>query len=158
MHSEPMVVTGTEPLRHDDGPLDALICFYRAFNAGDLAGLRANWVGGDAPSMSNPVGGIRRGVEDILAGYQRLFGGPARVQVELHDFTTHRDGEHCLFVGRERGGCAVGAESFELRIRTSRWFVRRGAGWRQLHHHGSMDEPQLLADYQRTIFGAPLGP
>jgi hypothetical protein len=29
--------------------------------------------------------------------------------------------------------------------------------WRQLHHHGSIDEPAMLADYQRVILGAPLG-
>jgi hypothetical protein len=29
--------------------------------------------------------------------------------------------------------------------------------WRQFHHHGSIDEPALLADYQRAILGTPLG-
>jgi hypothetical protein len=31
----------------------------------------------------------------------------------------------------------------------------RGA-WRQLHHHGSIDEPAMLAEYQRAIFEAPV--
>jgi hypothetical protein len=48
--------------------LDALIEFYRAFNARDLGGLAANWEQGDAPSMDNPMGGIRRGWQSISEG------------------------------------------------------------------------------------------
>jgi hypothetical protein len=43
-------------------------------------------------------------------------------------------------------------------IRTSRWFVKMRGVWRQLHHHGSIEEPALLAEYQRAILGTPLGP
>jgi hypothetical protein len=46
--------------------------------------------------------------------------------------------------------------TLDLRIRTTRWFVKSDGRWRQLHHHGSIEEPALLADYQRAIFGAPL--
>lgn len=152
----PAVVTGTEPL-HYGGALDALIAFYRAFNARDLSGLAANWAEGDAPSMDNPIGGIRRGWRDIREGYERLFAGPARVRVEFHDFSMQGDDSHCLFVGRERGSCVVGTMELELRIRTTRWFVRTGDVWRQLHHHGSIEEPRLLADYQQAIFGRVLG-
>jgi hypothetical protein len=28
--------------------------------------------------------------------------------------------------------------------------------WRQLHHHGSIEAPALLAAYQKVIFGAPI--
>lgn len=28
--------------------------------------------------------------------------------------------------------------------------------WRQLHHHGSTEEPALIAAYQKAILGAPL--
>ena len=62
-----------------------------------------------------------------------------------------------LFVGREKGFCETPAVRLELRIRTSRWFIKTRGAWRQVHHHGSIDEPALLADYQRAIFGAPLG-
>lgn len=34
--------------------------------------------------------------------------------------------------------------------------VRRNGKWRQLHHHGSIEKANLLANYQRLIFGAPL--
>ena len=54
--------------RTGDGALDALIDFYRAFNSRDLDALAANWADGDAPSMSNPIGGIRRGWPAIAGG------------------------------------------------------------------------------------------
>ena len=148
-------VTGAEAAT-GDGALDALIGFYRAFNGRDLGGLAANWAEGDLPSMDNPIGGIRRGWQAISEGYSKLFDGPARVQVAFHDFTSQGGEDWHLFVGREKGTCETGEVRLDLRIRTTRWFTRIDGVWRQLHHHGSIDEPALLADYQRAIFGTPL--
>jgi hypothetical protein len=155
MPAAPTEINGDEAV--DTGsPLAALVAFYRAFNAGDLDGLAQNWLNGDESSMSNPVGGIRRGWFEIREGYARLFGGASRVRVAFHDFTIHSDEGTCLFVGREKGICESSSGTLLLRIRTTRWFVRRGGVWRQLHHHGSIEEPTLLAAYQRAIFGAPI--
>lgn len=82
--------------------------------------------------------------------------GPARITVEFHDFSCQGGEGFHLFVGRERGTCETSIGKLDLRIRTSRLFVRRDGRWRQLHHHGSIEEPKLLADYQQMIFGAPL--
>ncbi|MGV6875805.1 nuclear transport factor 2 family protein [Pseudochelatococcus sp. B33] len=40
--------------------------------------------------------------------------------------------------------------------RTTGWFTKVDGAWRQLHHHGSIEEPGLLSDYQTAIFGAAL--
>ncbi|AYG69097.1 MULTISPECIES: nuclear transport factor 2 family protein [unclassified Rhizobium] len=149
-------ITGGEDMVGDGGALDALIDFYRAFNAGDLDALAANWVDGDKPSMDNPIGGIRRGWPSIRDGYQRLFTGKAKVRVAFHDFTSQGGADWHLFVGREKGSCVTADGSIELRIRTTRWFTKIDGVWRQLHHHGSIEEPALLAAYQQIIFGAPL--
>ena len=149
-------ITGTETRAKDGSPLDALIEFYRGFNAGDLDALAANWADGDAPSMDNPIGGIRRGWPAIREGYSKLFSGPATVHVAFHDFTSCGGSDWHVFVGREKGVCTTPTASLALRIRTTRIFVKTTGIWRQLHHHGSIEEPALLADYQRAIFGAPL--
>ncbi len=149
-------ITGTETPRGDGGLLDALIGFYRAFNARDMAGLAANWAEGEAPSMDNPIGGIRRGWSAIGQGYAKLFEGKASVRVAFHDFTSQGGSDWHLFVGREKGVCETPEGSLDLRIRTTRWFTKTNGVWRQLHHHGSIEEPALLADYQRVIFGTPL--
>ena len=149
-------ITGSEALASDGSALDALIGFYRAFNARDLDGLAANWLEGQVPSMDNPFGGIRRGWPSIREGYARLFNGPARVEVTFHDFTRQSGSDWSLFVGRERGTCKTPEVTIDLRIRTTRWFTKVDGVWRQLHHHGSIEEPTLLADYQRAVFGAPL--
>jgi hypothetical protein len=150
-------ITGREPAAGDGSALDALIEFYRSFNASDLNALAANWAEGDAPSMDNPIGGIRRGWPAIREGYLKLFGGPAIVRVAFHDFSAQGNNDYHLFVGREKGYCETPADRLELRIRTSRWFVKVHGVWRQLHHHGSIDEPALLADYQRASCGRPPG-
>jgi hypothetical protein len=156
MPSDLTEVTGAEQLTGDGSPIDALIEFYRAFNARDLDGLAANWVDEDMPSMDNPIGGIRRGWRAIQEGYSKLFNGPAVVQVAFHDFTSQGGRDWHLFVGREKGVCKTPTVSLDLRFRTTRWFIKNNGVWRQLHHHGSVEEPTLLADYQRAIFGAPL--
>jgi hypothetical protein len=146
-------VNGGERKRGDGSSLDALIEFYRAFNAGDLAGLEEVWLGGSEPSMDNPIGGIRRGWDQIVDGYSKLFKGQAKVHVTCHNFTSQGADDWHLFVGRERGVCRTAKETLDVAFRTTRWFVRRDGGWRQLHHHGSVEDPKMLADYQRLIFG-----
>lgn len=157
MSSHLTEITGAETQAGDGSALDALIGFYRAFNAGDLNALAANWADGDLPSMDNPIGGIRRGWPAIHEGYARLIDGPATVRVTFHDFTSQGTGDWHLFVGREKGVCTTPTVTLDLAIRTTRWFIRMNGVWRQLHHHGSIEQPALLADYQRAIFGATLG-
>lgn len=146
-------INGSETKAGDGSAQDALIEFYHAFNAGDLAALQLNWMPGDAPSMDNPIGGIRRGWTSISEGYLKLFGGRARVQVSFHDFSSQGAADWHLFVGRERGICATPTERLDLAFRTTRWFIRTDGIWHQLHHHGSIEDPKLLTDYQRLIFG-----
>ena len=147
-------ITGAEQKAGDGGPLDALIEFYRAFNSADMARLEGVWFPGETPSMDNPIGGIRRGWNEIAGGYAKLFGGAATVNVTFHDFTSQGGREWHLFVGRERGKCRTAGDSLDVAFRTTRWFVRMDGAWRQLHHHGSVEDPQMLADYQKLIFGS----
>jgi ketosteroid isomerase-like protein len=150
-------ITGREARSGRGEALDALIDFYCAFNARDLDGLAANWEQGDAPSMDNPMGGIRRGWNAISEGYMKLFGGSAIVQVTLHDFTSQGGDDWHLFVGREIGTCTTPDKKMDVRFRTTRWFTRRGGPWRQLHHHGSIEEAGMLAAYQKIVLGTALG-
>jgi hypothetical protein len=85
----------------------------------------------------------------ISEGYLKLFGGPAIVQVTFHDFTSQGGGDWRLFVGREKGTCITPDVKMDVRFRTPRWFTRRGDVWRQLHHHGSIEEPDCLQRIRR---------
>lgn len=149
-------INGSEREAGYGGAIDALIEFYQAFNHANMAALQANWCAGDTPSMDNPIGGIRRGWASIGDGYLKLFGGQASVQVTFHDFTSQGGKDWHLFVGRERGMCKTPKEQLTVAFRTTRWFVRENDAWRQLHHHGSVENPQMLAAYQRLIFGEDL--
>jgi len=82
--SLPVEITGKESPAGDGSALDALIDFYRSFNASDLKALAANWSDGDAPSMDNPIGGIRRGWPAIKEGYAKLFSGQATTRWKTH--------------------------------------------------------------------------
>ena len=144
-------VTGHEQAIDPREPLGALAEFYHAFNGRDLELMEQNWDGSTEASMDNPLGGIRRGWADIREVYERVFRGTARVTVEFYDYTIHRFGETFLAVGRERGTLERAGESLGLEIRTSRWFRLVDGRWRQLHHHGSIDDADLLARYQAAV-------
>ncbi len=144
-------ITGAEDLASFEGPLAALVGFYRAFNGRDLSLMVENWENSGEASMDNPLGGIKRGWDEIRLVYERIFGGEASVQIQFHDYTLHCMGDVFMAVGRERGTLRKAGMSLDLRIRTSRVFSRGSGGWRQVHHHGSIDDPDLLARYQAAV-------
>jgi ketosteroid isomerase-like protein len=120
MVPEQQPITGQEEKTGLTGPLRALVEFYEAFNGRDLELMAENWAQTDEIAMDNPVGGIKRGWEEIKAVYERIFNGPAKVYVEFYDYTIHESGEIFYAVGRERGEYRVGETSIQLAIRTSR--------------------------------------
>jgi ketosteroid isomerase-like protein len=139
-----------------DSPLEALASFYLAFNSRNLSLMESVWLDGQEPTMDNPMGGIRRGWAEIKAGYEKLFSGNARLEVEFHDYTIQEFGCVAIAIGRERGWCETPAGKLGLAIRTSRIFVRTREGWKQLHHHGSVEYPAMLEQYQKFILGKTL--
>jgi ketosteroid isomerase-like protein len=133
-------------------PAGALAEFYRAFNSRDLALMERNWETSPEAAMDNPLGGIKRGWPEIRPVYERIFSSPAGVYVEFHDYTLHVAGEVFWAIGRERGRFEREGAALDLAIRTSRLFRRDAAGrWRQVHHHGSIEDPRLLAAYQQAV-------
>ena len=115
--------------------------------------LSQNWMQSEDSAMDNPLGGIKRGWSSIQSVYERIFNGPAKVYVEFYDYTIHRTPEVFYAVGRERGHFILGETEIELKIRTSRIYRLAGDLWKQVHHHGSIEDPELLARYQNAVMG-----
>ena len=134
-------------------PMAALIEFYQAFNSGDLELMSHNWEKSDEASMSNPLGGVKRGWASISEVYSNIFNGHAKVYVEYYDYSIHHSGAMFCAVGRERGFFQLGKKRIDLAIRTSRIYRMNGGRWHQVHHHGSIDNPKLLATYQEAVLG-----
>ncbi len=151
MQPEPTSITGREDPQGLTPPLRALSAFYAAFNSRDLKQMAANWAPSADIVMANPVGGLRRGWEEIRAVYAAIFSSPARVRVEFYDYTLHQAPEIFYAVGRERGEFRLGETVIELVIRTSRIYRLLSGQWRQVHHHGSFDDPEMLARYQEAV-------
>ncbi|WP_224981598.1 YybH family protein [Geomonas agri] len=133
--------------------LRALSQFYEALNSRDMELMSQNWLQGDEAAMDNPLGGIKRGWEEIRSVYERLFGSASDYYFEFYDYTLHDAGELFYVVGRERGTFKTGDIVLEMRIRTSRIFRLINGQWRQVHHHGSIEEPELLTSYQQAVLG-----
>jgi len=139
-----------------EGAHAALETFYHALNGHSIDLFRQIWFDDPLIQMDNPVGGIRRGTKTILDLYTHLFEGPIHVRAELHDIVEFASSEMVVFAGRERGTYERDGKAFPLDFRTSRVFVYAPAqgGWRQIHHHGSIDQPESLAHYQQTLLGS----
>ncbi len=140
-----------------EGARAALETFYHAFNNRSLDILRSAWAEHPLVQLNNPLGGLLRGPEEVVSLYGRVFSGPARVWVELYDVIEYVGDDSVTFAGRERGEFHRGPVTLSLTIRTSRLFGYLGPkqSWRQLHHHGSIDDVELLDRYQRAVLGEP---
>ncbi len=145
------LITGTEVLDTQREEVRALIHFYRAFNHRDLEHLSQNWSHAKHVVMCNPLGGVKRGWSEILPVYQRIFSGPAMVYVEYYDITLNLAGDFFYATGRERGTFKTAQAEVPLEIRTTRIYQRIKRDWKQIHHHGSIDDAALLARYQQAV-------
>ena len=56
-------------------------------------------------------------------------------------------------LAEERGEFRQGDAVVPLAIRTSRIYRLIAGQWKQVHHHGSIDDPELLARYQSAVKG-----
>ena len=144
-------ITGFEDLRDLTHPRHALTQFYRAFNTRDMVLMRQNWSPSEEISMNDPLGGSKRGWPEIRRAYEQLFAGPARTTVEFFNYSLHVHGEVFFAVGRERGRLETLKNTSDFTFRTTRIFRFLDRHWRQVHHHGSIDDPALLDLYQCTM-------
>lgn len=146
------VISGKESSYEPATPLAALVDFYRAFNQRDIQAMAHNWFDSETASMSNPLGGIKRGWNEIGSVYQNIFSGPAQVYVEFYDFSIYQTEKMFCAVGRERGYFQIAETTIDLAIRTSRIYLSQQGRWQQIHHHGSIEQADLLDRYQSTVF------
>lgn len=147
-------ITGREYKGDQRDILQALAQFYLALNSRNIEMMQQNWANSAEIAMDNPLGGIKRGWGEIGTIYERLFDSEGAYRFEFYDYTLHEAGVLFYVVGRERGELDVGGQQMKLAIRTSRIFQKDAdARWRQMHHHGSIDDPQMLAAYQGAILG-----
>ncbi len=150
-------VTGREPKEQLTPQMRALAEFYQALNDRDMQLMKRNWAQTDDAVMDNPVGGIKRGWGEIKAVYAQIFSDPEAFWFEFYDYSYHEAGDVFYVVGRERGEYRAGGVTLHMAIRTTRLFRLIAGQWRQVHHHGSIDDAELLARYQRAVRGSDKG-
>ncbi len=144
-------ITGDEDLGDLSQPRQALAQFYRGFNTRDLGLIDANFALTDEVAIDNPIGGIPRGRQEPHLMYEKIFTSPADVRVEFWDYPINLVGDVFLAIGRERGSYVAGGQRNSLSIRTTRILRRFEGKWRQIHHHGSIDDPGMLAAFQKAV-------
>jgi len=146
-----MKINGSEEIIDISSSDSALVNFYSAFNNQNYQLMEKNWLHTTEATMSNPLGGIKRGWNEIKEVYQKIFSGQATVYVEFYDYSIHSTNSMFLAVGREKAMLTTKNKQIELAIRTTRIYVKHENIWKQIHHHGSIENPELLETYQATI-------
>jgi len=145
-------ITGLENSKHIQNlEILALVKFYKAFNGRDLNLMQQVWLNSSEVSMNNPLGGIMRSWNEIEGVYDNIFNGQAEVYVEFYNFTIHKTENMFFATGRERGYFKTEEKEIKLAIRTSRIFIKVNKEWKQIQHHGSIDNPELLKTYQELV-------
>lgn len=145
-------VTGHHGIVNAGEPLAALSEFYRALNTRDIALMEQNWDASDDAIMDNPLGGIKCGWAEIRDVYEHLFASSGEYKFEFSDYMLQQHGEVFIAIGRERGHMVSSTgQVLKLAIRTTRIFRRVESRWRQIHHHGSIDNSEMLARYQQAV-------
>ncbi|HZC74200.1 MAG TPA: nuclear transport factor 2 family protein [Jatrophihabitans sp.] len=135
------------------GAVAALETFYYALNGADLPVLSALWFRHDLTQLHSPLGGTIRSTAAIVDSYRRSFASGMQLQLTFTDAATYDLATAVVFAGREHGTYRRNdGRRVTLDIRTSRLFGwdESRARWAQLLHHGSIDDPFELADYQAT--------
>jgi ketosteroid isomerase-like protein len=146
------IITGKENVQNIQNlEILALVKFYQAFNDRNLKLMKAVWLNTKEASMNNPLGGIMRGWSAIESVYDKIFNGKATVYVEFYDFTIHKTKDMFFATGRERGYFKTDEIEIQLAIRTSRIFKKINGEWKQIQHHGSIDNSELLKKYQKLV-------
>jgi len=143
-------ITGNEKT-FDNKKHETLVAFYKAFNERDFELMQENWLNTEEIAMDNPLGGIKRGWEEIKSIYTRIFTGQAKVYVEFYDYTIVDFEGGFVAIGRERGSVVINDKKLELAIRTSRVYKLINGTYKQIHHHGSIEDPALLKAYQDLV-------
>jgi hypothetical protein len=145
--------TGHLNQRSMDGALAGLESFYYGFNNQDLDVLKKVWCNDGLIQLNNPVGGIVRGIDSIMKVYDKIFTSPASVWVSFTDIVYYATADMVVFAGTEVGEFVKNREAIALKIRTSRVFgyLDDEKSWFQIHHHGSIDNSDLLYRYQTAV-------
>jgi hypothetical protein len=126
--------------------------FIAALNSGDLDLMQQNWDRTGEIAMDNPFGGIQRGWVESRGVYERLFAARGQYRFEFYDHTVQPHTDVFIAIGRERGRLvASDALGLDLAIRTTGILRCADALWRQIHHHGSIENAEMLARYQQVV-------
>lgn len=136
-----------------DGAIACLETFYYSFNNRDMNIFKRIWLQHELIQLNNPLGGIIRGINPIIEMYDRIFNGQAKVWVELGDIVYYQSNDMVAFAGREIGEFSINGETLNLQIRTTRFlgYSETENQWLQIHHHGSIDNVDLLDRYQKSV-------
>ncbi len=150
-----------KPITGDDffgdalSPTQSLTQFYFAFNDRDVFLMSANWAM-QLPelelSLADSGGKVRRGWNEIRAYYDAIFKSSFRMRLSLPEYTLHQHPEVTFAVGVEHAVLTKeGGEVLEFSIRSTRILKRIGGRWKQVHYHGSIDDPEALKALQELL-------
>ncbi len=136
-----------------EGALSCLETFYFSFNNKDIDTFKKVWYQNGLIQLNNPLGGIVRGIKPIVEVYDKIFNGQAKVWVKFTDIIYYATEKMVVFAGTEIGEFSTNNERLSLKIRTTRIFgyLDNENSWFQLHHHGSIDDSDLLNKYRNAV-------
>lgn len=135
------------------GALACLESFYYAFNHRDIDVFSHLWLDHPQVQLNNPLGGMIFGKSNITILYEKIFTGTAAVWVAFNHILVFETPQVVTFAGQEIGEFNNLETKLPLQIRTTRIlsYDEQSHRWGLVHHHGSIDNPDLLTQYQSAV-------
>ena len=138
-YTVPSIINGKENIHNLPEEYKVLHQYYKALNNNSLEKMQENWSTEKTTSFTNPLGGIARGYDEVIASHNLLFNSPLEINVEYYDIEITKLNNGFSSVGRERGTITINEKCIDVGFRTSRLYINENGKYKQLHHHGSFE-------------------
>ena len=140
---------GGSPLETEDSLLQAVNAFYAAFNGRDLGTMKRVW----APDgiLYNPIGGIARAGPKYSVSTSAFSSGPSAFVWCFTNTRCTRAGIGPSWLAGNAAPHGAGMNALNWRSAPAVSLPRSAGEWRQVHHHGSIDDSARLSNYQRLV-------
>jgi ketosteroid isomerase-like protein len=111
--------------------------FYAAFEALDLAAMRAAWLDDDRIQCVHPGGEILLGRQKVFRTWQAMFEHTESIRFELSDVQVQVAGDSAWVTLVERIRSTAGGQQDESVTVATNVLTRTPGGWRLVLHHAS---------------------
>ena len=115
----------------------ANLTFYEAFQTLELEKMDAVWAETEDVTVVHPGWALINGRSAVMESWRRIFENPSMMQFAVTGAELRVDGDVGWVTCTENITSLFDGRVGESKVQATNVYVRRGARWLMVHHHGS---------------------